>query len=272
MLAILMTSKLSLAQSGPPEIAAEESWDSYTGVYEEGKPGTTLLRMDLIEHAPIIEFPYLVITALSYKTSRQDGLPEAKHFPIFKAIEDSTISFLKRESDFIWTGSFTWNTERLQYAYLRDGNQIKPKLESYLKKHFPAEETEVVLRFDGDWDLYRTFLYPNPQMRTYLSNASIVNNLRKAGDKLTKARKVRYDLTFRTEKDLQAFLVKAKEMGFQVEGSSEDGLPDMPWNLTLSRIDQVDLESIHGITVRLSELAAQFKGSYGGWETQAVLE
>lgn len=47
--------------------------------YEEG-PGSVLLNMDLIQTSPQANKPFLVITGVSFRNCREDGLPTSDEF------------------------------------------------------------------------------------------------------------------------------------------------------------------------------------------------
>ena len=71
-----------------------EQWDSYMSNYENGKPGSTTLRMDLIEKSPIKELQYVLVTGITYETNREDGFPDSNIFPILHKIGDELLEII----------------------------------------------------------------------------------------------------------------------------------------------------------------------------------
>ena len=53
-----------------------ENWQTYMASYEGGKPGSTTVRMDLIDSAPISGYNYVLVTGITYESEREDGFPK----------------------------------------------------------------------------------------------------------------------------------------------------------------------------------------------------
>ena len=113
---------------------SDEQWDVYLASYEDEKPGSTTIRLDLLNSAPINQYNYVLVTGITYKTKREDGFPEDKTFSLLHQIGDELIAILTKESSFLSVGSFTYNNERLEYFYLSDSTGIRSILKKYYQR------------------------------------------------------------------------------------------------------------------------------------------
>ena len=63
-----------------------------------------------------------------------------------------------------------------------------------------------------------------------------------------------------------------KIQGFKIESESKTKDKNYPYQLQISRIDFVDMESINNITIKLRKKANELNGEYDGWETFVITE
>jgi hypothetical protein len=145
----------------------------------------------------------------------------------------------------------------------------------------PAEHDPVVLarlagddrevehgsRHDPNWDYYRDFLAPNAKNRQWMADARVVEALEEKGDRLDLPRRVDHWAYFRSAAARDAFVADALSEGFELQAVWDDGPDKHPHAAQLHRVDAVNLDHIHGVTMTLFELAARHGGTYDGWET-----
>ncbi len=94
-----------------------------------------------------------------------------------------------------------------------------------------------------------------------MENEKMILNLTKAGDNLSKPRQVDYWLYFKTAADREKFNLESKEYSKNSE---------LHYQLKISRVDKVDIDSITKITTTLKKKAAGLNGDYDGWETVVI--
>ena len=80
---------------------SEERWDTYMATYEDGKSGSTTLRMDLIDYTPIESYDNVLVTGLTYETSKENGFPENETFSLLHKVADELIEIVEGETEFI---------------------------------------------------------------------------------------------------------------------------------------------------------------------------
>ncbi|MFV1884606.1 MAG: DUF695 domain-containing protein [Balneola sp.] len=261
---LLPTFYLAMAQEN------SEVWDTYMASYEDGKPGSVTLRMDLIHSTPMRSHSNILITGIEYTTSREDGFPESETFQVLHKVEDELLDIVTSEYGGILVGSFMYNSERLQYFYIKSPNGLEERLEKFYKENYPANKHYINIKEDPIWEYYREFLYPNEETLNYMGDQSVIRQLMQAGDNLPKERRVDHWLYFESEKDLNDFAAQIKSKNFTIESKSINIEASPHHQLQIWRTDKVDIDTIYLITSELRRLASEHNGVYDGWETFVI--
>jgi hypothetical protein len=249
-----------------------EDWDNYIATYEEEKLGSTTFRKDLIDDAPLQDFPYLLVTGVNYETSRTDGFPENETFDVLHEIGGELIELIGREVASMPVGSFTHDQERLEYFYIRDTANLQEVVENFYQQQYPDYEYYLNIKEDREWKSYRTFLYPNEATLNYMADESIIEQLQESGDLLTKERRVDHWLYFPTAADRNNCEQRLKQRGYSAASSSKNEKADFPFELQVWKIHAVDMNAVYPITNELREMAETYNGEYDGWETEVIRE
>lgn len=249
-----------------------EQWDTYIASYEDGNPGSTTLRMDLINNAPFEHLPYVLVTGITYETTRDDRFPESETFQILYKIGDELVELIAKETESVLVGSFMYNKERLEYFYIEKDKGLKDRIEKFYTENYPDYKFYLNIKEDKEWSYYREFLYPNEETLNYMADQSVLRNLQKEGDPLTKERRVDHWLYFSSESDMNKCKNVLKKRNYSIQSSGKNKETSLPFELQIWRIDNVDINSIYPITSELREVAKQYNGEYDGWETSVEKE
>lgn len=252
--------------------STEGQWDTYIAKYENGFPGSTTVRMDLIKKAPISQLPFVLVTGLVYGTSRADGFPENETFEVLHKVGDQLEALIAKETESILVGSFMHKGERLEYFYIQDQDAIKEKIEKFYAKNYPNHKFYLNIKEDRNWQYYREFLYPNEDILNYMADEKVIMNLEKAGDNLSKPRRVDHWLYFSSEQEMNRCKEELKNLDFSVEYAGETSGNSLGFQLHIWRVDKVDISSIFPLTSELRKIAEKHKGEYDGWETSVEKE
>lgn len=242
-------------------------WDVYLAQYDDGV-GSTTLNMDLIHTAPVKALPFVVVTGVTVKECPEDGLP-SKLDDLYKISDDVNqliSSLTKIES----VGTFMCQCERLQYIYVADTSNIRDRLTNLYRDKYGSYAYYIDIEPDPEWEAYLTFLYPNEETLEYMSNIDVVEQLEAAGDKPKKSRLVDHWLYFKSTADRDAFVKYAKQENFKVERTDFLNNSELPYQLHISRVDPVDIQTISALTLALRKKAWEFNGKYDGWESVVV--
>ncbi len=227
-----------------------EYWDNYIAIYEEDLPGSTVVRMDIIEEAPIKDYTYVLIINLKYETSREDQFPEDDELKFLQGIEDEVYEVVEKFGANIPVGSFTGMKEREIYFYIKEKGNVNKMLDAYFSLKYPELKYEIELAEDINWERYTTFLYPNEATRNYMSDRDVVRTLQEAGDPLTQPRRVDHWAYFSRENEMNEFQENIKAQKFDIVSAKkeEDAEGDLPYTIQFWREDFVYLDSIYTIT------------------------
>ncbi|NJC25929.1 DUF695 domain-containing protein [Neolewinella antarctica] len=244
-----------------------ENWDAYIAAYENGLPGSTTLRMDLINNVPFHNFPFIVITGISYKTTREDRFPESGTLDFLYEVGEELTELITHVTQSLPVGSFTHDGERLEYFYVSDTLHLKEEIEKYYTQKHAGFGFHLKVEEDKDWTCYQDFLYPNQEILNYMADASVVENLKKGGDSLTKVRRVDHWLYFSTARDMKKCKKEVEEQEFVIHTSRKIKSSSLNFQLQIWRTDKVDIDSINKITSSLRKTAIKCDGNYDGWET-----
>lgn len=93
-----------------------------------------------------------------------------------------------------------------------------------------------------------------------------VATLAQRGDPLTKPRQVDHWAYFPTAAARDRFVEEVIPLGFTTSDADSVGQAPNPFCACVSRVDPVDLESIHRVVMTLFRAAKRHAGDYDGWE------
>ncbi|WP_299459920.1 DUF695 domain-containing protein [uncultured Microscilla sp.] len=249
------------------EEEVQEHWDSYIASYEEGKPGLTTLRMDLIETAPEADYPFALITGFNFGGEREDGFPEERDLQAVHDTSDAIVGFMEQNFDCVHVASFMYDFQRMEYFYLKAKNNVEQGLNKLYESQLPGYECYISIEEDKDWALYQEFLFPTDEIMHHMYDQKVVLHLEEAGDNLLASRRIDHWVLFAHKGDLERFSDEIAKQGFKVEGTSESDDKELPLQVQVWRNDIPELDTIFPVTSGLRQLAEDFNGSYDGWET-----
>ena len=264
LLLILITQKI-FAQKD------QETWDSYMATFEN-KPGSTVVRMDLIDSAPLKEYKFILITGVTYESKSPDGLPDNNTLSFVQQIGDELQQLMHSTLKEVYVGSCMYNYERLEYFYLKDTLGIRNVLKEFYLSKYPKFKKYINLREDFDWKGYREFLYPSETIINYMADSKVVKSLVDNGDNLTKSRKVEHFAYFKSQNESEEFKVEIEKKGYLIIEIGKNSIGEYPHKVLFWKDQFVDLESINQVTKSLKDIAKKYKGEYDGWETVVIKE
>ena len=243
-----------------------ENWETYLAKYDKG-PGSTTLNMSLINLAPIKKLQYIVITGVSYSDCNKDGFPTKLEFENLYKISDSIENVISNNNIYKHVGTFTYQCERLDYFYVNDTIGLRKKINHIYESNFKDYAHYLNIKPDNNWEAYLKFLYPSDDIQDYMSNEKVLNQLELAGDSLTKEREIEHWIYFKKYDDREVFIKYAKRKKFIIISENKIKNSEFPFQLQISRLDNVDIASINKITMELRKKANELNGNYDGWET-----
>jgi uncharacterized protein DUF695/regulator of ribonuclease activity B len=251
-----------------PAKAQNENWDTYMAKFGD-KPGSVLVDVGLMEVAPDKRYPFLVITGPKGQKCNDKGLPDKETIDELEEILNATDNFLTGVTPKVLAGTFTYNCERLNYYYVKDTNNIRNAIMRMYNRNYANYSYALNMKYDPEWDAYRTFLYPSDETITWMENDKLITKMMQAGDDLTKQRDINFQLYFRTDSDRNACSDFAVAKGYRVAKKIVPAKEThAPFELIASKYGFVKIEAIDTMMDELRKEAKKHHGFYDGWDAK----
>jgi hypothetical protein len=182
-------------------------------------------------------------------------------------IKDDIFDTINGTASFYYVGSFMYDGNRFEYYYVKDVEGLEAKIDKLFRQKYSREKYKVFVREDITWELYKDFLYPNEEIKNFMSNRDTLIQLRNAGDVAEHARKIEHYAKFPTEEFRAEFMTEIKQLSYTVEGGRISDDKTLPFEIKFYREDTTTMEQISKITQKLIEISKKYYGKYDGWET-----
>ncbi|WP_046759027.1 DUF695 domain-containing protein [Kordia jejudonensis] len=241
-------------------------WNTYQAKQEKGVSSTNV-RMDLIDNAPVNGFDFLFYIKIEYRVTKESDFPIGNKLKKLYTIKNAIFDTINGTSSFYYVGSFMYDGNRFEYYYVKDVAGLEAKIDRLFAEKYKRETYKVYVREDISWELYKDFLYPNDEIKNFMSNRDTLIQLRNAGDVAEHARKIEHYATFPTEEDRKLFIAKIKELAYTVDYEKTIGDTSLSYEVKFYREDKTSMERISKITQKLMEICYDHYGKYDGWET-----
>src|SRR5215471_20405666 len=269
-LALVMSSTGSKAQhQGDYTVKEHGRWASYFANVND-KLASIALDLELRDQAPVKGKPHLLWVWVDLRSPKSNGLSDSGEFDALAAIEDELVRALGTACDAVEAGRITSNDRREFYFYGADCINFDASVSLVMKK-FPQYKYHSGTQDDPQWAQYLNVLYPSEEDFEQIKNRDVLAALMKHGDTLEAVRDVHHWIYFHTVAQRQHYALKAKELGYKIEGETErEGGQPHPFGLQITRDQGVTPAQIDSAVIELFRLAKQFDADYDGWEAAVV--
>jgi hypothetical protein len=150
-------------------VPTREVWWSYLADYD-GLLGSITIDLALKGRVPDTNFPTLVMTGVSYKSSDQKPelkMPELNDLNFLNWVSERRVEFVKAHSKAICVGAFLHDNQQIDYFYVADPRGLEEALKEIHRKHCPSRREFFKSGSDPGWKTYSEFLYPNKATRDH---------------------------------------------------------------------------------------------------------
>lgn len=263
----LFSISLFLCYLLPSANAQQEHWDTYIANFD-GKAGSVLVDMGLQPTAPDKRYPYLVITGPRTENCSPQGLPYKEDIPVMEGMLDATTIFLTGITAKVLAGTLTYNCERVNYYYVKDTMGIRNAIGRMYERSYRDHSYVIKIKPDPEWKTYRTFLYPDEQTQIWMENNRLITEMKERGDSLTTERFIRFNVSFKSAPERDAFLKFAEAEGYSVER-----LPVMnlsTYAATISRYGFVKMDYVNPLVSKIKAELIKYNGTYNGWKAPKI--
>jgi hypothetical protein len=244
--------------------AQEEHWDAYMSSWN-GMPESILVDMAQMTTAPNKLMPWLVITGpIVADCGGKDGIPNATVLNEMEKVLDATTNMLSGATARRLVGTVTRNCTRLNYYYVRDTMVVRQAINRMYTNTFAGHQYELKIKHDPDWKIYRTFLYPDSAMQSWMAcvkQLSAIRDTNTIGSKQT----VFYDLIFPNAAARNEFALAAERVGYRKESEAVVQGVAPVYEITVSRTTTVSVDSLLANEALLRNIASPVAGHYRNW-------
>ena len=243
-------------------------WDFYFFVVD-GKPCSTMLDLGLVSLAPMPTRPWLLCVRIPLAKPRSDGLTDNAEAEELSKLEEPLQRAIAVACDAQFVGRMTWNGTRDLFFYARSTEGFAQAMQSVLGAP-PARRVMTQVREDKEWQHYLEVLFPGPIEQRWMADRRVVEELKKAGDRVEQPRVIDHNASFPSERQAEAFAAECRTLRFEVQVRAlEDG---SAWTVQASRVDVAELLHVHELVANLQTLAEECGGKYDGWGCSVVRE
>jgi len=227
-------------------------------------PVMTELEMDYIAMAPQEERPWLLWAFVKMKEVDEDGFPTVSELDALQEVSLSLEEALGRELDAVYVGQKYAEGWLELYYYAPSAKKFQTIVTEHASNHYVYDTGSAR---DTKWEHYRFKLYPDARMLQQMQSREIIEELKEAGDDLSKPREVEHYLQFQTEANAKRAADRLAAEGFELKDIVYDSSEEYAQTLTLTKehvIDEALLEQLAGVLIAA---ASKEHGLYAGWST-----
>ena len=236
-------------------------WFTYDWRFD-GEPARFTVDQAFLGGAPFAHMPVLFRVSCACK----EGKSSIRRLEAMRisAIESKC---LKAISPF-YAGSIETNTRKVLYLYANSIAQLEPleKIVMPVRGLF----CEVAARTENDWRTYFDLLYPDAAKFQTEENRKYIELMRKGGDGIQPARRVRLHMFFKTEPLMHLFAEKARQVGFAVGTPEYAPEHAQAYGVVVLRVSSLEKREIDDVTTQVIRLAEEFEGTLLHWDCPLV--
>ncbi|WP_412973190.1 DUF695 domain-containing protein [Glaciecola sp. MF2-115] len=147
-------------------VVAEEQWWSYLSGQESG-PSSTRVDLSFNKLAPVSDYPFVVVTGITYEKQNAEGLPSPSQVDSLNAFQESLVAYLESKIPIKYAGTFTYQNEQLHYIYVQNKEKAEQAINSFYSTSCQGCKPCINVKLDPEWAGYKNFLYPSKQIIEY---------------------------------------------------------------------------------------------------------
>lgn len=249
-----------------------DKWEMYFAPVDE-QPAAILVDIGIAETIPDFERTMLLWMWLQMKSPDDDGFASEGEEAHLTQIEDTFIDAVELTTGAVLVGRVTTCGRREFYFYAKSDEGFEDSIAEAMEP-FDDYEYETGSQEDEEWLQYLDVLYPGAEDAQQIFNRQVIDGLTESGDSLNTPRPVDYFANFRSTEDRSQFNAAAVSLGYKLVEEDFDEDPDceLPYGVSLQRVNPVDWDTIDGLTYELFDLARAHDGEFEGWGSQVVID
>ncbi len=247
-----------------------DDWDSYHTLVDSC-PAAIALDFAVGEHAPIAERPGLLAVLIHMNEPGEHGMGDGVDPEALRHVEQQIVYAFEAKIDALFVGRVRSQGVWQLYFYTAETPDIEATATELLSG-FSGWKQDIHVRTDPDWEMYFELLFPDRERLQWMRNRKFCEALAAEGDPLVFPRRIDHYAYFATAADRQSFIDAILLDDYEVEELAEDPEEnDLGFQVQFFRSDNIELEYIHELVMKLVVLADKFDGMYDDWETTLMV-
>jgi hypothetical protein len=244
-----------------------DDWDFYFARVD-GAVSSIFVDLGVRADAPLEKRPWLLWVFVTLKSPNAEGLSTNEEAPTLQSMGEALDANIAATCGAQLVGRITGGGRREFYFYGEEPGPLDAAVRTAMHS-FAGYEHECGSTLEPEWEQYLGLLYPSVSNLQRMFNRRVLQSLEERGDVHETPRHIDHWLEFPSEQARTACRDTLVAIDFKVEDEylDEEEGDDTPYTLVASRIDSVDSHTINGITLELARVAAEYGGSYEGWES-----
>lgn len=193
----------------------------------------------------------------------KDGLLTPRCIRHANAMEQKSV-----KEGFLFAGRVETQSRVLIYLYGKSRVSLSSLEYIYEKEKLLVCYADV--QEDIEWNFYNSFLCPDAAKMQTEENRKQIERIRKAGDVITAARRVRFHMFFPSEPLAAMFSQQARQSGFAL-GEAEF-IPEMeqPHGIVIVRVSTLQKDELDAVTSQAIYLARPYEGILCYWDCPLI--
>jgi hypothetical protein len=249
--------------------AQTDAWESYTVSTAKGID-SIYFDIGLANKAPLKQFPFVVITEINFLKCDENGFNTAKDFSKIQKLNNAAATIINTTTTSEKAGAFIHRCKQLNYYYVKDTTGIREQLKNKFASDFKDYKTSINIKADAAWTFYSYFLFPKADILEELMNRRTIKALKLSKSELALPRRLTHWFYFKFEEDMNSFIAYAKTQRFIPGPRKNISDNELPFQLSISRMDKLTPDVINKVTVELRRQSKNYHGNYDGWETEII--
>lgn len=242
--------------------AQEGDWINLVVEKEEGIM-TISVDLSPLEGRP--NYKNLFIVGTKFQDCMPNGFPNELALQQIFRFSDSTAVLLEKKTKNKLVGILTYRCMAFDVFYVKDSTGLRDAFQDSFERNFKGRGNYLTLKADRSWDYYRKNLLPSALTDGLIFDQEYLHQLVIQGDDLKGKRKVEHWMYFKTLNKRNKAAERLEKMKFELSAIQYYREKEYPYELKVSRMDQIKPDRVAQLTTELKAIAAYYNGYYDGW-------
>jgi len=250
-------------------IYAQDFWGNYLLKKEVGL-FSVMVNMELEVVKP--NYKNLLILGTKTDSCFSNGFPKVDGLKELIKFSDATAMVLDSITKHKLVGIITYKCSGFDVYYIKDTIGVREGMEKLINRNFEDSTNFIFISRDKNWDYYYNNLFPAYYDSDFFANQDYLLEMAEAGDDLMEDRVVMHWFYFNNIKQRDKFKENAVILEFKVDSVNYKKEKKYPYELVISRKEEMIPEYIINLTNMLKKFSTNFKGEYNGWSAEIIIK